>query len=125
MNGRTDMESEQTIKIIEFNQRTNKHEETGEVVDLYVITRSITMENFTLLFGQFISLGRKDFKQGKEVGLRLRSAHPLHQSLIIRFALGIISGLSEQYYTERGNDVAISTARQITQMINHGDLRLG
>lgn len=123
MNGMNDMDAGKTIRLLEQNRQTNKLEETGETVDVCAITRSMTMENFALVFSQFVSYGRKDYRQGRELGLRLRSAHPLLQRSIIGFVFGIITGLSEQYYTEAGNDMAISTARKISQMIDYGHLK--
>ena len=123
MNGMIDMDTGKVIWLLEQNRQTNKLEETGETVDVYAITRSMTMENFALVFSQFVSYGRKDYRQGRELGLRLRSAHPLLQRSIIGFVFGIITGLSEQYYTEAGNDMAISTARRISQMIDNGHLK--
>ena len=77
------------------------------------------------MLDEYINLGGKDFREGKEIGLQLRSTHRTLQRLAICFAFGIIVGLSEQEYTDPRNETAIQTAKKIVQMLEDGDLPLG
>jgi hypothetical protein len=55
----------------------------------------------------------------------LRFTHRTLQRLAVCFAFGIITGLSEQEYTDPRNETAIQTAKKIAQMLEKGDLPLG
>ena len=79
-------------------------------------------ENFTALFDDFLNLGGKDFREGKEVGLQLRFTHRTLQRLAICFAFGIIVGLSEQEHTDARNETAIQTAQKVANMLEAGEL---
>ena len=80
------MNNKGTIRIREYNTESGRYEETGEKLSTHTLARSMTAENFTSLFDDFLNLGGKDFREGKEIGLQLRFAHRTLQRLAICFA---------------------------------------
>ena len=82
-------------------------------------------ENLAALLDEFLNLGGKGFREGKEIGLQLRFTHRTLQRLAVCFAFGLIAGLSDQEYTDPRNETAIQTARKVAQMLEKGDLPLG
>ena len=119
------MTDHKTITLKDWNSDCSSIKETGETISTYQVAKSLTSENFTALLDEYINLGGKDFREGKEIGLQLRSTHRTLQRLAICFAFGIIVGLSEQEYTDPRNETAIQTAKKIVQMLEDGDLPLG
>ena len=119
------MNSKTTIRIKEYNSESGRYDGTGETLSTHTLARSMTSENFTALFDDFLNLGGKDFREGKEIGLQLRFTHRTLQRLAICFAFGIIAGLSEQEYTDARNETAIQTAQKIASMLEAGELPLG
>ena len=119
------MDASKTIKIRAYNSETGRTEETGETLSTYSVAKSLTSENFTALFDEYLNLGGKDFREGKQVGLQLRCTHRTLQRLAICFAFGVIAGLSEQEYTDPRNESAIQTAKKIARMLEAGELPLG
>lgn len=116
---------ETMIKIRGWNSTFNTTEETGETVSIYTVARSMTMDNFTKLFDEFLNLGGKQYAEGMIVGMKLRFTHRSLQRLAICFAFGLISGLSEQEYVDARNETAVATAKKVKQMIDQGELPFG
>ena len=116
---------ETTIKIRGWNSTFSTTEETGETVSIYTVARSMTMENFTKLFDEYLNLGGKGYREGVLVGQKLRYTHRSLQRLAICFAFGIIAGLSEQEYVDPRNETAIETAKKVKRMIDKGELPFG
>jgi hypothetical protein len=114
-----------TIHLKGYNPDNGRTEETGETLSTYVLARSMTLENFTSLFDNYLNLGGKGQREGKEVGLLLRYSHRTLQRLAICFALGIVAGLSEQDFTDPRNETAIETAKKIARMLDDESLPLG
>ena len=119
------MTSDTEIQIKEWNSATSSTEVTGESVSTHSIAKSLTPDNFVKLFDEYLNLGGKDFQNGKEVGLKLRSTHRTLQRQAICFAFGLIVGLSEQTYSDPRNEVAIQTAKKVNEMIKNGELPFG
>jgi hypothetical protein len=119
------MNDNNTIKLKEYNSGTSHKEETGETISVYSLAKSLTPETFASLLDDFLNLGGKGYREGKEIGLQLSFTHRTLQHLVICFAFGIIAGLSEQEYTDPRNETAIQTAKKIAQMLEKGDLPLG
>lgn len=119
------MDDKDTIKIKAFNSETSRNEETGETISIYTIAKSLTLETFTSLLDDFLNLGGKGYREGKEIGLQLRFTHRTLQRLAICFALGMITGLSEQVYTDQRNETAIQTAKKVVQLMESGELPVG
>jgi len=119
------MNEQKTIRIKEYNSESSRYEDTGKTISTHTLARSMTSENFTALFDDFLNLGGKDFREGKEIGLQLRFTHRTLQRLAICFAFGIIAGLSEQEHTDARNETAIQTAQKVAQMLEAGELPLG
>jgi hypothetical protein len=120
-----DMNTKSTIRIKKYNSESGRFDDTSETLSAHTLARSMTSDNFTSLFDNFLNLGGKDFREGKEIGLQLRFTHRTLQRLAICFALGIIAGLSEQEYTDPRNETAIQTAQKIAQMLEAGEFPLG
>jgi hypothetical protein len=89
------MDDNDTIKIRAYNSETSRTEETGETIHVYTLAKSLTPETFASLLDDFLNLGGKGYREGKEVGLQLRFTHRTLQRLVICFAFGMIAGLSE------------------------------
>ena len=119
------MNEHKTITLKDWNSDCSSIEETGETISTYQVAKSLTSENFTALLDEYLNLGGKDFREGKQIGLQLRFTHRTLQRLVICFAFGLIAGLSEQEYTDPRNEIAIQTAKKIVQMLEDGDLPLG
>ena len=77
------------------------------------------------MLDDFLNLGGKGFREGKEIGLQLRFTHRTLQRLVICFAFGMIAGLSEQEYTDPRNETAIQTAKKVVQLMESGELPVG
>lgn len=119
------MSEDTLIQLKEWNSETCNTELTGESVSIYTVAKSMTTGNFTKLFDEYLNLGGKDFREGKQVGLKLRFTHRTLQRLAICFAFGVIAGLAEQEFTDPRNETAIQTANKVFQMMEAGDLPLG
>jgi hypothetical protein len=119
------MNSKGTIRIKEYNSKSGRYEDTDETLSTHTLARLMTAENFTALFDDFLNLGGKDFREGKEIGLQLRFTHRTLQRLAICFVFGIIVGLSEQDYTDPRNQEAIQTAKKVARMMEAGEFPLG
>jgi hypothetical protein len=119
------MDDKNTIKIKAYNSETSRNEETGQTIDVYTLAKSLTLENFAAMLDDFLNLGGKSYREGREVGLQLRFTHRTLQRLFICFAFGMIAGLSEQEYTDQRNETAILTAKKVVQLMESGDLPVG
>ncbi|HNZ02402.1 MAG TPA: hypothetical protein PKJ34_14400 [Anaerolineaceae bacterium] len=96
-----------------------------ETISIYLVARSLTAQNFAALLDEYLNLGGKGYREGREIGLELRSTHRTLQRLVICFALGLIAGLAEQEHTDPRNATAIQTAKRIAAMLQNGDLPFG
>jgi len=114
-----------TIRLKVTNPDTGCAEDSGETLSIYQLTKAMTPANFATLLEDYLNRGGKGFREGKEIGLQLRSTHRTLQRLMICFALGLIVGLSEQEYTDPRNETAIQTAKRIATMLSQGDLPVG
>ena len=119
------MDSATIIQLIQRNPETNREEPSGETISIYTLARSMTPDNFTKLFDQYLNLGSKGFPEGKQIGLNLRFTHRTLQRLAICFALGLVIGLSEQQYSDARNETAIETAKKLARMVENGELPFG
>jgi hypothetical protein len=119
------MDDKNTIKIKAYNPETSRTEETGQTMDVYTLAKSITLENFAAMLDDFLNLGGKGYREGKQVGLEMRFTHRTLQRLVICFAFGIIAGLSDQEYTDPRNEIAIQTAKKVVQLMESGELPVG
>ena len=119
------MDDNNTINLKAYNSDTSHDEETGETIDVYTLAKSLTIKNFATMLDDFLNLGGKGFREGKEVGLQLRFTHRTLQRLVVCFAFGLIAGLSEQEYTDPRNETAIQTAKKFVQMMEAGELPVG
>ncbi len=116
---------ETMIVVREWNSTTGMMDETGERINTYTVAKSLTLDNFTKLFDEFLNLGGKQYAEGKIIGQKLRCTHRSLQRLAVCFAFGIIAGLSEQEYTDARNETAVETAKKVKQMIDQGELPFG
>ncbi len=57
------------------NSDTGRNEDKSETLDTYQVAKSITLENFAELLDEFLNLGGKGYREGKQVGLQLRFTH--------------------------------------------------
>ena len=119
------MDTATTIQLLQRNPETGREEPGDETISIYALARSMTPENFTKLFDQYLNLGSKGFPEGKQIGLNLRSTHRTLQRLAICFAFGLIIGLSEQHYSDARNKTAIETAKKLARMVENGELPFG
>lgn len=119
------MNENNTIKIREYNPETSRNEETRETISVYTLAKSLTPETFASLLDDFLNLGGKGYREGKQVGLQLRFTHRTLQRLVICFAFGMIAGLSEQEYTDLRNETAVQTAKKVVQLMESGELPVG
>jgi hypothetical protein len=119
------MDKSNTIILFTWSSETGHNVPTGETIDVYTLAKSLTSENLAALLVDFLNLGGKGFREGKEIGLQLRFTHRTLQRLAVCIAFGLIVGLSEQEYADPRNETAIQTAKKIAQMLEKGDLSLG
>jgi hypothetical protein len=119
------MNESNTIHLKSWNNETSRNELTGEAIGVYTLARSMSPENFAALLDDYLNLGGKGFREGKEIGLQLRYTHRTLQRLVICFAFGLIAGLSEQEYTDPRNETAIQTAKKVVELMQAGELPFG
>ena len=119
------MSDENKIHLKDWNPESRMTEPTGEVVSIYGIARSITPLNLAKLLENYLNLGGKGLNEGKLIGLHLRHSHRTLQRLAVCFALGLITGLSEQEHVDARNEEAIKTAKMLAQMVRDSNLPLG
>lgn len=119
------MDKATIIQLMQRNPETGREEPGDETISIYVLARSMTPDNFTKLFDQYLNLGSKGFSEGKHIGLNLRFTHRTLQRLAICFAFGLVIGLSEQQYSDARNETAIETAKKVAQMMEEGELPMG
>jgi len=119
------MDKATTIQLMQRNPETGREEPSGETISIYALARSMTPENFTKLFDQYLNLGSKGFSEGKQIGLNLRSTHRTLQRLAICFVIGLVIGLSEQQYFDARNETAIETAKKLAEMYKNNELPTG
>ena len=119
------MNTSHTIRLKAYNPDTSRNEQTGESIDVYSLAKSLTLENFTALLDDYLNLGGKGFREGRETGLQLRFTHRTLQRLAICFAFGLIAGLSEQEFTDSRNETAIQTAKKVVKLLEDGELPVG
>jgi hypothetical protein len=119
------MNESNTIILRAWSSETGHNEPTGETIDVYSLAKSLTIENMAALLDDFLNLGGKGFREGKEIGLQLRFTHRTLQRLTVCFAFGLIAGLSEQEYTDPRNETAIQTAKKVVQLMEAGELPFG
>ena len=119
------VDTARTIRLRTYNSDTGRYETNGDELNAYILARSLSPENFATLIEDYLNLGGKGFREGKQVGLQLRFTHRTLQRLVICFAFGLIAGLSEQEFTDPRNEQAIQTAKKIAQMLEAGELPVG
>lgn len=87
--------------------------------------REMSPEEFAKEFDDFLNRGMKGYTAGLTIGQELRNTHRTLQRSAIVFCVGLISGLSEQEYTDARNEQAIEAAKQIAEMYRTGELNFG
>jgi hypothetical protein len=112
------------MKAETINIKNYDGDELGEF-SIGMIARSMSVEQFTELYNDFLNLGGKGYLSGQAVGEQLRFTHRTLQRSAIAFALGIIIGISDQKYTDARNETAISTAKKIKELMDNGEIPLG
>ena len=91
------MDKATTIQLMQRNPETGREEPGDETISIYALARSMTPENFTKLFDQYLNLGSKGFSEGKQVGLNLRTTHRTIQ----RLAIGLLIWPMVEYLLHR------------------------
>lgn len=119
------MNTSHTIRMKAYNPETSCNEQTGETIDVYSLAKSLTIENFAALLEDYLNLGGKGFREGREIGLQLCFTHRTLQRLVICFAFELIAGLSEQEFTYPRNEIAILTAKKVVKLLEEGELPVG
>ena len=112
------------IELQRYNYATNKTEDIG-TVGIRDLASSMTPEDFANLLDHYLNLNGKQFNEGKDVGLKLRSTHRTLQRSAICFAFGIICGLPEQEFMDDRNATAVTTAKKVAELMKDGQLPLG
>lgn len=97
----------------------------GEEVSVSRVARSLTLQNMADLMDEFLNIGMKDQREGREIGRLLRNTHRTLQGSIYRFCLSVIIGLSEQEYTDARNEVAVRNGKKIAKMVEDGEIEMG
>lgn len=88
--------------------------------------RSIpSLSDFAMVLDDYLNAGGKQFKDGLVVGRELRAIHRTLQRQVVAFCLGIVSGISEQQYTDLRNEMAIDAAKKVKEMLDTGQLDPG
>ena len=119
------MNENSTIQLKTWNSERGCNEDTGETLSVYSLAKSLTQGNLAALLDDYLNLGGKGYREGREIGLELRCTHRTLQRLVICFAFGLIVGLSEQEFTDPRNETAIQTAKKVAKMLADGELPVG
>jgi len=104
--------SKHTVDLMRHDFVTGETVKDGEV-SLYALAKCITQEQMAYLLDSWANNFSATYGKGKEIGAILTSSHRTLQRSIITVLVGIISGLSEQDYTDIRNAAAIALAKQI------------
>jgi hypothetical protein len=118
------MEAKDTVILKKYNYNTHEHELVGEV-SIGLLARNMTKENFAEFLDEFCNGYSTEYRQGQEVGRLLHTSHRTLQASAVRFLLGIITGLSEQEYTDARNETAVKCGKRIANEIESGALNIG
>ena len=100
-------------------------EKTGEVVSVYTLSRSFTQDNLARFLDDYLNGQGDGFRTGEEVASKLLTTHPTLQASLIRFALGILTGMAKAKWTDGRNETSVATARRIAEMLESGEIHRG
>ena len=101
------------IQIKQYDYDKKAYEEVGEPVSIYLLAKSINREQFAKFMEDWTNNFSVSYGEGQRIGRLLHSAHRTLQRSIIVVLTGIISGLSEQVYTDPRNEHSIALAKDI------------
>jgi len=102
----------------------NGFEPTGEVVSVYTLTRSFTQDNLARFLDDYLN-GHNGFDTGVTVATKLHRTHPTLQAELIRFALGILTGMAKTEWVDGRNETGVATAKRIAEMLENGEIFRG
>ena len=115
-----------STKIILREYNDYRPEAEIDTVETRLLARNISSsDTFAEILDNYLNHGMKDYREGLAVGRCLTRTHRSLQASAIRFALGIILGLSEQEYTDARNETPVEMGKKIYKMIEDGDLEMG
>lgn len=112
------------IILKQYDYDKNETVEVGKV-STHLLARSLDTKLFSQILDDYLNVISWDFQSAVEVGKELRHTHRTLQRSAVLFALGILSGISEQEYTDARNETAINTAKKIKQMLENDELPVG
>lgn len=82
-------------------------------VSIRDIARALDPETLAELLDDYVNNFSSGYKRGRKTGHALRSHHRTLQRSVITELIGVISGLSEQEYTDPRNEKAIELAKKV------------
>jgi len=92
----------------------DKHEYVSDgQVSGYAVAKALDAESFASLLDDYVNNFSSSYKHGVKTGHKLRQSHRTLQRSVIVELVGIISGLSEQEWTDPRNEQAIKLAKQV------------
>jgi hypothetical protein len=100
----------------------------NDITEVHIgnLARSLSAEQFAELFDDFLNSGGKDQQEGEQSGKILQSTHRTLQASAIRWCFGFLKGISKDVvYTDARNEKAIIAAKQVTEMVEKGEINYG
>jgi hypothetical protein len=99
--------------------------EVGEV-HIGMLAKSLSREQFSELFDDFLNYGGKDQREGEMIGETFQLTHRTIQASAIRFCFGFLKGISKDVvYTDARNEKAIEAAKQVSKQVESGKINYG
>jgi hypothetical protein len=105
-----------------------KDYEGKQVAEVHIgmLAKSMSPENFTALFDDFLNYGGKDQGEGELIGKAMQTTHRTLQASAIRFCFGFLNGISKGVqYTDARNEKAIAAAKKVSEMVENGEINYG
>jgi len=113
-----------TVKLKNYNYDKHETEDVGEV-SIYTLSRSMDVYEMGALLEGWINCDFREYREGLAIGKLAHSMHRTLQASLFRFCIGVITGISQQEYTDARNEIAVETSKKIAKMFEDGDLKLG
>lgn len=117
-------EVQDQITLYQYRHEEEDGEQT-QTASIARIARSLDAGQLAKLLDDWLNYSGMQFDAGYAVGHQLRRSHRTIQRSAVALALGILSGISEQEFTDERNATAIATAKKVKELVENGQLPLG
>lgn len=118
------MSAEERSEFLGSEYAFGGHVPTGEAVDTYDISHSITTGQLAFLLEQFLNLDGKGYREGLELGRFFQSTHRTLQQCFVGYLMGALMGLAEMdsKWTDARNEDSNAMLQKLKKLIDDGEL---